>query len=168
MGRREVGSIFSDCILHHLLIVYSPILFTSDNGVVMPRTDELAEAIFKMSMRMWRRAAKAISDLTESEFLALDCLASKSGTVGEVITSVQVLPAQMSRIVKRLEQAGYVTSDLNPDDKRKVDLSITSKGKKAHQQFRKAKIAPIVEALGRLTPVERESFMSLVRRMFGN
>ena len=153
--------------MYQLPIVYSPILFTSDSGVVMPKTDELAEAIFKMSMRTWRRTAKAISDLTESEFLALDCLASKSCTVGEIIQSVQVLPAQMSRIVRRLEQAAYVTSDLNPDDKRKVDLSITSKGKKAYERFRKAKITPIVEALERLTPKDREIFMSCLERMSG-
>lgn len=153
--------------MHQLPIVYSPILFTSDNGVVMPKTDELAEAIFKMSMRTWRRTAKAISDLTESEFLALDCLASKSCTVGEIIQSVQVLPAQMSRIVRRLEQAEYITSDLNADDKRKIDLSITSKGKKAHQRFRKAKTTPIVEALERLTPQDRETFMSILERMSG-
>ena len=135
----------------------------------MPETTaQLAEAIHAMSKLSWRQTAKETSDLTESEYLALDHLVqSGTSTVGKITEAIGVLPAQMSRIIRRIEQAGFVSGAINPDDKRRVDISISKKGKQVHTKYRKAKLAPLIEALERLTPEERSQFMSLVGRMRG-
>jgi len=136
----------------------------------MPETTaQLADAIHAMSKLSWRRTARETSDLTESEYLALDHLAQAgTSTVGEITEAISVLPAQMSRIIRRLEKAKLATGSINPEDKRRVDMSITPRGKRAHTKYRNAKLAPLIEALERLTSQERIQFMSLIHKMRGD
>lgn len=132
----------------------------------MPRTVELAESIFLISKLSWRDASQKTTQLTESEFLALDYLAGAgTATVGAVKDHIRVLAAQMSRLVRSLEDAGFVTCELNSADRRRVNLTITKTGRKAHEKYREAKLAPIVQALERLTADEREQFMTFVEKM---
>ncbi len=113
----------------------------------MPRTEQLAEAIFAVSKRSWARATRDTSELTESEFLALDHLSGVwTATVGDTQQQIQVVPAQMSRLLRRLEGSGFVTSDINREDRRKVDTTITDAGRAVHGRYRKAKLGPIVAA----------------------
>ena len=132
----------------------------------MPKVRELAEAILEMSKRTWIETSKQTAELTESEFLVLDHLAdSRTATVGEIGHHVRVLPAQMSRILRRLETAGLISSDINPDDRRKINITATQQGIQGHARYRDAKLAPITTALERLTEGERSQFMALVRTM---
>lgn len=132
----------------------------------MSRTLELAESIFLISKLTWRDTSSQTAELTESEFLALDHLVHVgTTTVGEVKSHIRVMSAQMSRLVRSLEESGFLTCELNADDRRRVNLIITPLGRKAHARYRDAKLAPIVAALERLTPQEREQFMALVEKM---
>ncbi|MCH7991698.1 MAG: MarR family transcriptional regulator, partial [Gemmatimonadetes bacterium] len=52
-------------------------------------------------------------------------------TVGELQKSIGILPAQMSRLLRGLEDksgTGLVASSINPQDRRKVDVTITDDG----------------------------------------
>ncbi len=133
----------------------------------MPETAaRLAEAIFEMSKRTWRQAARATSEVTESEFLALDFLGEVGlASVGDITRAVEVLPAQTSRIVRSLERQGLITCDINAEDKRKVNVRLTAKGKRIHARYRLAKLDPIHSALQRLSPREQKQFMTLVNKM---
>jgi len=111
--------------------------------------------MFEMSKRTWlqtqREKFKGGYDLSESEFLALDALERVVHlSVGELRRFVGVLPAQMSRVIKALEQRydeKLVLCAINRQDKRKIDVSITAKGRRAVQAYRRAKILAVVEAL---------------------
>ena len=115
----------------------------------------LAFQMFEMSKRTWlqtqREKFKGGYDLSESEFLALDALERVVHlSVGELRRFVGVLPAQMSRVIKALEQRydeKLVLCAINRQDKRKIDVSITAKGRRAVQAYRRAKILAVVEAL---------------------
>ena len=134
----------------------------------MSEIEQLAEAIFAVSKRSWVGATRDTSELTESEFLALDHLSGVgTATVGDTQQQIQVVPAQMSRLLRRLEGSGFVTSDINREDRRRVDITITNAGPAVHARYRKAKLAPIIAALDRLTDDERAQFMALVAKMSG-
>ena len=115
----------------------------------------MALQMFEMTKRTWlqtqREKFKGGYDLSESEFLALDALERVLHlSVGELRRFVGVLPAQMSRVIKALEQRydeKLVLCAINRLDKRKIDVSITAKGRRAVQAYRRAKILAIVEAL---------------------
>jgi DNA-binding MarR family transcriptional regulator len=132
----------------------------------MPHTAELAEAILTLSKRSWIETSRDTAEVTESEFLALDYLAENgTATVGEIQRHIKVVPAQMSRLLRRLEAAGFVDTAINRDDRRKVDISMTEAGAVVHGRYRKAKLAPILSALERLSADERTEFMRLVNKM---
>lgn len=127
---------------------------------------ELAEAILSLSVHSWRQVSSQTAEVTESEFLALDQLAQNGvQTVGAIREEINVLPAQMSRIVRRLEEARYITTSINAHDKRKVDVKMTPDGGKIYKKYRKAKLEPIIHALDRLSNTQQKQFMDLVKLM---
>ncbi|HUU83156.1 MAG TPA: transcriptional regulator [Phycisphaerae bacterium] len=134
----------------------------------MPKTLELAEHLLTLSKLSWAEVSKETVDLTEAGFLALDHLCHvDTATVGDLHHHVGVMPSQMSRLLRLLESSGFVRTTINPDDRRKVDVTMTEAGREAHDRYRNAKLAPLVTALQRLTAREREEFMALVQRMSG-
>jgi len=134
----------------------------------MPHTNELAEAIFTVSKHSWAESSRQTSVITESEFLALEYLCEVGTTsVGEIQHHINVVPAQMSRLLRRLEAEKLVTTAINLDDRRKVDVTISNAGRAVRDEYRKAKLAPIIAALDRLTTEERSEFMNLVKKMTG-
>lgn len=105
-----------------------------------------------------------MAEVTECGVLALDYLAQVgSTTVDEIQEQINVLPAQVARVVRQLQSAGFVSSDINPQDRRGVDVSITDEGRAVHSKCRQAKLAPIIASLEGLGADERSQFMGLVR-----
>jgi DNA-binding MarR family transcriptional regulator len=108
-------------------------------------------------------------DLSEAEFLALDSLAKEEAlTIGDVQKRIGVLPAQMSRIIRALEEQGgrgYVECSINPKDRRRVDVSLTSAGKAAHERYRSIRLRSMYEALAVLSAEDRAYFMRILRQI---
>ena len=135
--------------------------------------ERLALQIFDLTKRTWlqtqREKFKGGYDLSESEFLALDALEeAPSLSVGELRRHVGVLPAQMSRIIKALEQRydeKLVVCAINPKDKRKVDVTITPKGRRAVAAYRRAKITASVKALRSLPERDLGALAGILERV---
>jgi DNA-binding MarR family transcriptional regulator len=132
-----------------------------------------AEEIFELTKMSWmarsqQQPRKGQIDLTESEFLALDWLTKADPeplSVGEIQRRIHVLPAQMSRVVRSLEaKAGkpLIRCRINPKDKRKIDVTLTDAGKKAHQSFREARLAATIDMVSKLPPTDRVELMRIL------
>lgn len=134
---------------------------------------QLALQMFEMAKRTWlesqREKMKGGFDLSESEFLTLDALEEVTSlSVGDLRRRVAVLPAQMSRIIKALEQRydeKLVLCAINPKDKRKIDVSITPKGRRAVAAYRRAKIMTSVEALSSVSDEDLAAFSAFLERI---
>jgi len=134
---------------------------------------QLALRIFDITKRTWlqsqREKLKGGYDLSESEFLALDALETVGSlSVGELRRHVGVLPAQMSRVIKALEQRydeKLVVSSINAKDKRKIDVSITPKGRRAVDAYRRAKIAASVKALHSLSDRDLAALLRILDKV---
>jgi DNA-binding MarR family transcriptional regulator len=134
---------------------------------------QLALQMFEMAKRTWlesqREKMKGGFDLSESEFLTLDALEEVTSlSVGDLRRRVAVLPAQMSRIIKALEQRydeKLVLCAINPKDKRKIDVSITPKGRRAVAAYRRAKIMTSVEALSSVSDEDLAVFSAFLERI---
>lgn len=136
--------------------------------------ESLAEEIFELTNMSSRARARAHTDdsvesLTESELLTLDLVCKQDVmTVGEIQRTVGVLPAQMSRIVRSLEDKSgkaFVRCAINPQDRRKIDVSITPAGRKARDAYRSARLGMTVGILEALGPKERDDFMRTLRKI---
>ena len=134
---------------------------------------DLARRIFEMTVHTWlstqREKLKGGYDLSESEFLALDALEDgRTLTVGELRRRVGVLPAQMSRVLKALEQRydeKLVVCSINLRDKRKIDVAITPRGRRAVEAYRRAKIMATVEALRSLSDRDLAALLRILNQM---
>lgn len=138
--------------------------------------EALAEEIFELStlssvVRSRSKAAAGGDQLTESEFLALDTLAKESPrTVGAIQKAIGVLPAQMSRIIRSLEdKAGtaYISCGINSEDRRRIDVHLTPDGRKAHEAYRRVRLGLTTQVLSEMGPEDRREFMRLLRLMRG-
>lgn len=135
--------------------------------------EQLGLEIFELSKMASQARAQARRDgvetLTETENLTLDLLSKRETmSVGEIQKEIGVLPAQMSRIVRALEdkgEKGYIACAINPDDRRKIDVSITPAGRKALETYRSERMGTIMRILAHLQGSERDEFMRLMRRI---
>ncbi len=131
----------------------------------------LAQEIFDLAKIVWIARGTPQQgdeyDLSEMEFLALDVLTkADSLTVGELQRGVGVLPAQMSRLIRSLERKAanpLVSCSLNPDDKRKIDVTLTDEGRKAHNAYQTAKLSAAMSILMGLDEVDRKDMQRLLQ-----
>lgn len=147
-------------------------IYYAENGLSKSdqrRLEEMADDIFELYQLvavMRSRQPSGGDDLSETEFLSLDALAkSEPLTIGEIQKQVGVAPAQMSRVIRSLEKhggRGYVECRINPQDRRRVDVSMTSAGRVAYDRYRSARLASMFAVLEVLEPEDREVFMGLL------
>src|ERR1043165_6740243 len=131
--------------------------------------DQMAEEIFALTVLSWRQrlASKPQqAELSESQFLALDTLVRTSSdaplTVGEIQRSIAVLPVQMSRIIRSLESTfdkPLIRCELNQTDKRKIDVTLTTEGRKVYNEFRSSRLAKTTDILQHLSDEDRSEFV---------
>ena len=129
---------------------------------------QMAEEIFEVWTLSWVGTENADKyDLSESEILTLDLLTKNASlNVGELQRGIGVSPTKMSRVIRKLERdtdPPLVQRRFNPDDRRKIDVSITPAGKRAHHTFRSSKLSRTIEVLGEMCEEDRAQFLRLIR-----
>ena len=140
----------------------------------MPDSQETLNKMAMEIFELYRLIAIARSrhpsgpdDLSETEFLTLDLLTKEQPrTIGEVQKQIGVLPAQMSRVIRALEEQGgrgYVECAINPQDRRRIDVSLTKRGQEAYDRYRTARLSSMYEILSVLIPQDRLHFMRMLR-----
>ena len=139
--------------------------------IVSPEIDAMAEEVLTLSQLSAvarTRKSAATAELSEPEFMALDAVLREGTiTVGDVQRRIGVLPAQMSRILRSLEKhssgKALVESRINPDDRRRVDVTITAAGRSVHASYRRGRLSFICDFLANLEAGDRVTFMKIVR-----
>lgn len=143
--------------------------------ILSPEIDAMAEEVHSLSqlsaVARARRSA-ATAELSEPEFMALDAVLREGTiTVGDIQRRIGVLPAQMSRILRSLEKRPsgkpLVESRINPDDRRRVDVTITTAGRSVHTSYRRGRLSFICDFLANLESGDRVTFMKIVREFRG-
>jgi DNA-binding MarR family transcriptional regulator len=134
--------------------------------------DHIASQMFKLQFSFWalrhKNRVDDPHDLTEPEFVALDTLIKEGTcTVGQLQKVLDVQPAQMSRIIRSLESKGaapLVQCQLNPKDKRRIDVTITRLGQRAHQEYRSRRLQANKDLMKDLRDDEKAEVAKLLRR----
>jgi DNA-binding MarR family transcriptional regulator len=88
-------------------------------------------------------------------------------TVGEIQRELGVLPAQMSRLVRSLENrhCPLISCRINAHDKRKVDVRLTDDGRHTLASYRQHRIGRILEVLNALDDEDRENLAIVIERV---
>jgi DNA-binding MarR family transcriptional regulator len=136
------------------------------------RVEEIAHDLFDFVKHLWLaapRGRRQDRDLKEMEFLTLTLL-DERGTmiVGDIQRILGVLPAQMSRIIRALEDSRpepLIACRINPRDKRKIDVNLTGAGEKALTDYRSVRVRRIAEVLGDLPEDEQADLLRLLDKV---
>jgi DNA-binding MarR family transcriptional regulator len=134
--------------------------------------EAIAQEMFRLNFMFWtlrhRNRITDPFDLTDPEFVTLDTLAERGMcTVGEIQQVLDVRPAQMSRIIRSLENKlakALIACSINPTDKRKINVSITEQGRKARDDYKSRWISSNVKLLKGLSDSEQVELERLINR----
>jgi DNA-binding MarR family transcriptional regulator len=135
------------------------------------RVEEIAQDLFEVVTQIGLstlRGRRRVADLKEVEFLTLSILhAHETMIVGDIQRLLGVLPAQMSRIIRALENRDrpLIACRINPRDKRKIDVCVTSAGEKALLDYRDASVSRIVEHLRQLSDEDQEDLNRTLEKL---
>jgi DNA-binding MarR family transcriptional regulator len=135
------------------------------------RVDEVAQDLFEVVAQICLstlRGRRRAGDLKEVEFLTLSILhAHDIMIVGDIQRLLGVLPAQMSRIIRALEnrERPLIQCRINSRDKRKIDVVLTAAGEKALLDYQGARVGRIVERLRTLPDDELEDIVRLLHKL---
>lgn len=99
---------------------------------VLPLDRQLCFSIYSAGIAI-NRTYKPLLDrlgLTYPQYLVLHALWEADGlTIGAIGRRLDLEPSTITPLVKRLEQAGFVGRERNPDDERQVRVTLTEKGR---------------------------------------
>jgi len=135
------------------------------------RTEELAQCLFEVLTQLnltTGRGRRRTGDLKEAEFLTLVILRGQTSMiVGDIQRLLGVLPAQMSRLIRSLEDRDrpLIACRINPQDKRKIDVCLTAAGERALLEYQSQHVEAISRLLGCLSEADREDLNRLLEKL---
>ena len=136
-----------------------------------PRTEDLAQELFQVVTQICLatlRGRRRTGDLKEVEFLSLSLLqAHGTMTVGAIQKVLGILPAQMSRVVRSLEDRDrpLIQCRINPRDKRKIDVGLTNAGEKMLNDYQAKRVARLTERLASLPEEDQEELIHALTKL---
>ncbi len=86
-------------------------------------------------------------------------------SVREIYARVAMDKAKVSRAAARLELVGLVEKNINPADRRLVELKLTDAGRALFAEIAPLALAYEAESLATLTPAEAETFRGLLDKL---
>lgn len=100
-------------------------------AAALPLDDQLCFSLYAASMAV-NRVYKPLLDglgITYPQYLVMHALWEADGlTVGTIAERLALESSTVTPLLKRLENAGFLTRARNPADERQVQVSLTSKG----------------------------------------
>lgn len=137
------------------------------------RRDALAHTMFQFVTQFCLtqpRVRRRNGNLKEPEFLTLALLHQRETMiVGDIQRMLGVLPAQMSRIIRSLEdrECPLIACRINPEDKRKIDVRLTPAGAQALLDYQADQMRNLSAILSRLSDEDQEDLARLLAKMQG-
>jgi DNA-binding MarR family transcriptional regulator len=142
---------------------------TTTDSRALDLAQELFQVVTQICLSTLRGRRRA-GDLKEVEFLSLTLLqANGTMIVGDLQRLLGVLPAQMSRVIRSLENRAHplIECRINPRDKRKIDVCLTPHGEKTLLEYQGVRVGRITERLGVLSDEDQEELLRALNKLHG-
>ena len=115
---------------------------------------ELRIALLRTARRL--RMERSSDQISDSQYSVLAALIKYGPlTPGALADREHVRPPSMTRTVTALVEAGLVSRDPHPTDRRQVVVTITAAGEREVRETRRRRDAWLAQRLRSLTPAER-------------
>lgn len=113
------------------------------------------------------RSLRSFNNMTPEQWQAMNILwQSKEGLTPTYLSEVtlQDLPA-LSRMIKRMEENGWVKRIQDQEDKRSFRIALTQEGKKLEKSVPKALLGHFETVLNVLNPAEQKGLISSLKKL---
>ncbi|HEX5192807.1 MAG TPA: MarR family transcriptional regulator [Solirubrobacteraceae bacterium] len=130
-----------------------------------PTPQEVAAALRPVLGQLYRRLrqTKASGELTLSESSALSRLERHGPATGAELAKLeQVSPQSIGATLQALQSKGLISRAPDPNDGRRVSLSLTGAGRETVQSKRAARTVQLTRALATLSDEERARLLAAV------
>lgn len=133
---------------------------------VEPREPGLVAMLSQLSKAFHRRSTEELLGIRLKPYLALGYIRDHTGTTQQELETALFMDANGVVIVlNELEAAGYSVRKRDPGDRRRHIVELTAAGRRALDRADEAREGMEAEVLADLTPQERATLRSLVRRI---
>lgn len=122
--------------------------------------DELRMLLQRVARRI--RNNRADGTMSDTQLGVLFRVEQSPASPGALAERERISPPSMNRTLNALEKAGLVTRSPDPDDARRVVVSITPAGRGMITETRRLRTAWFSQRLAELSPAERAAFERLV------
>ena len=115
-----------------------------------------------------RRQTKEVTEgnISLPQVLILDVLKDRASMrMGELAKYLSVTMAAATGIVDKLVRSGLVTRGSSPDDRRIVNISITSGGRRIIKKHNEAKQKAFMDIFGHLSAADREKYLEILTKI---
>jgi DNA-binding MarR family transcriptional regulator len=135
------------------------------------RIEDIAQDLFEVLTQISLASQASLRrgvDLKEVEFLTLAILhANHTMIVGDIQRMLGVLPAQMSRIIRSLENrpASLIACQINTRDKRKIDVRLTPAGTRALLEYQEIRVRKLTELLQAIPEEDHDDLLRLTHKL---
>ncbi len=112
-------------------------------------------------------AGEAVTEASGGEYLALSFLLMKGekSCPSELRDRMGVTSARIAAMLKHLEQKGWVKRSADPDDERRVIVSLTGDGRAMINEWRSEALGRVAAALGALGEEEAREYVRLQQKL---
>ncbi len=110
-------------------------------------------------------------DMSKSEFIIMKviyCIKEVSGEkvpVADIVDKMQVSAQAISKSLKSLEKKGYIERFSNRDDRRRMEVLVTNKGKQTYSKLIERTDEVLSEVLDKFGKDDLETYIYLTRRL---
>jgi len=126
----------------------------------IPTTSEIAGRMRTIVGRMSRglRQSGTEGDLSPSQYEVLGTVARRGDVRLSELASIEgINPTLLSRIIGKLETAGLLVREADPDDRRAAHVVPTAKGRKRYEQIRGERTDALSMAIEALDEQEQQA-----------
>jgi DNA-binding MarR family transcriptional regulator len=115
------------------------------------------------ALRLYDREAQAKHGLSAAQMFVLHALAESDGalSLNDVADRTATDQSSASVVVQRLVEAGLVSRNPRKEDRRHVDLKLTTQGRAVTRKTPPPAQRKILEAVGDMSPRDRKAFAGL-------
>jgi len=123
-------------------------------------SDELRLLVQRLARRI--RNNRADGSMSDTKMGVLFRLEVSPATPGQLAERERVSPPSMNRTLNTLEQAGFVGRSPDPDDARKVIVTLTGAGAELIAETRRLRTEWFGNRLAELAPDERAALQAVI------
>ena len=133
--------------------------------------EQLANELVQVNEALLHQPAQdLLSKLSRGEHFVLNYLLTRYGQAHPTDLSrhMVVSTARIAALLNRMEEKGLISRLLDPLDNRQIIVSLSPKGEKAIEAFRKKVIQATARMLELLGPDDSQEFLRLQRKLVTN